>query len=208
MGRSRDEETRTQLVSKLCLLYPFLLINSVAVCRIEWVNAFSFFLLSFQARISHRLLLSSVASTESQLSHMGSSSTSSLPAIILPPSSHPVWPSRFMSGHLLQRTQGDTWLLRQRWVAVSLGLLKTDSWPLHFSPLQLHWGTWAEGRSPNPPPPRAFCCFSVTLIYCSAVRAAGTAGWLPSNSLTLSFTAYIGSAECVCVCVLCQNSAC
>lgn len=32
----------------------------------------------------------------------------------LPFSSHPVWPSRFASGHLLQRAQGDTWLLRLR----------------------------------------------------------------------------------------------
>lgn len=49
--------------------------------------------------------------------------------------------------------------------------------------------------------PRAFCCFSATLIYGSAGRATGVAGWLTSSSLTQSFTAYIGSGGHVCVCV-------
>lgn len=40
-------------------------------------------------------------------------------------SSHPVWPSRFASGRLLQRAQGDTWLLRHRWETVFPGLLTT-----------------------------------------------------------------------------------
>lgn len=47
----------------------------------------------------------------------------------LPSSSHPVWPSRFVSGHLLQRAQGDTWFLRHRWLAVSPGFLTTASCP-------------------------------------------------------------------------------
>lgn len=47
---------------------------------------------------------------------------------------------------------------------------------------------------------RAFCCFSATLIYGSAVRATGATGWLASSLLTQSFTACIGNAGCVCEC--------
>lgn len=161
------------MVSELCLLHPLLLIISVAVCRIECILSLSLFCLSFQARISRRLLLNSISSTESQLSHMGSSSTSSLPAIILPPS-HPVWPSRFTSGHLLQRTQGDTCLLRQRRVAVSHDSQLAPS----LSPATTALGYMNCGcnHPPHPLPPRGFCCFSATLIYGSAGRAAGTAG--------------------------------
>lgn len=91
---------------------------------------------------------------------------------------------------LLWRTQGDTWLHGHRWLAVSLGpSLQLPVGPRHSRPP-------AEGCKHHPP--RALCCFTVTLIYGSAARVTGTAGWLTSNSLTQSFTAYIGSFRCVC----------
>ena len=72
--------------------------------------------------------------------------------------------------------------------------------PSLFFPSTTALESTSSGYNPRPPP-RAFCCFSATLIYGSAVRATGAAVWLTSSSLTQSFTAYIGSAGCVCVCV-------
>ena len=82
----------------------------------------------------------SLSPTEAQMSHMESwiaIAPASSPAFILPlPSSHAVWPSRFVSGHLLQRAQGDTWLLRHRWVAVSPASWRPPVGPRSlFSPL-------------------------------------------------------------------------
>lgn len=154
---------RTQLVSKLCLCYIlFLLILSIGVCGIEKVKVFSFF-----SNLHSNFLEVIAAPFSRPLSRSCRIWESWIYFLILPPSSHPARPSRFVSGRLLQRAQGDTWLLRHRWVAVSPpGLLTTASWPPSlFSPfVPEHWVQ-------TPAPPRAFCCSSATQIYGSAVRS-------------------------------------
>lgn len=189
-------------IKALSVLYPFLLILSVAVVRIEKTAFFlKFHTLTFPftycSAFSHRL---------SHRCHKWKELDSELYflfACMLPPS-HPVWPSRFVSGHLLRGAQGDTWFLRHRWVTASLGLLMTTSCPPRFSPSMTELGSLSSWYKR---PPWAFCCFCATLIYGSAVRATGAAGWLTSSSLTQSFTACVGNAVRVCVpvCVSVQS---
>lgn len=151
----------TQLVTKLCLLCPFLLILSVAACTTERGKVSSFFKCSFLsfplviAQLSLIHWVTVVAYGKQHKQHCF------LCAIIRPPSSHPVWPSRFVSGHFLQTTQGDTWLLRCRWLTVSLGCFTTASWPPSRSPSTAALG-YMSCRYQHPP--RACCCFSATLI--------------------------------------------
>ena len=139
---SRGGNEDTVGIKALSVLHPFLLILSTAARRIgrgegvlpPLVLLF-FFNLHSPLKVIGELSLSS---TEAQMSHMESwiaIAPASSPAFILPlPSSHAVWPSRFVSGHLLQRAQGDTWLLRHRWVAVSPASWRPPVGPLSLFP--------------------------------------------------------------------------
>lgn len=137
--------------------------------------------------------------------------TASFLASSLPSSSQPVWPSRFTSGHLLQRAQGDTWLLRHRWAPVLLDLRRlTASWLLSVSPFLAY--------TPKPESPcevGANAPHSLMLFYCDAnLRFCCERGRSSSRLTHFQLTDTI--IHClhwefgvrVCVCAHSRNSAC
>lgn len=173
-------------------------------CMQNWVHSLSlsFFCLSFQARISPQVIAQLylihwvTVAYGKQLyflfaHHHPSAFTPRLAQQVhvrTPPPENSRWHMPAQA-----KTSGCvTWPLKDSQLAPSLSPATTA----------LGYMSCGYNRPPHPLPTRGFCCFSATLIYGSAGRAAGTAGWLPSNSLTQSFTAYIESAGCVCMCTL------
>ena len=207
---SRGGNEDTVGIKALSVLYPFLLILSIAACGIERVKAFIpsfFFFFFFWVKFSL-----SVQGFLSQFVAYGTldSQLYILSAFLPPasPSSHSVWPSRFVSGHLLQRAQGDTWLLRHRWVAVSPGLLTTASWPLHFfSPLQPRWSPRAAGTTPAPPQSLLLFQCDANLWFCCEGHRSGSLTHFQLTD-TIIHCLYWECWVCVCVCVCSRNSAC